>query len=84
MVVRGLLPWEHTAFRRISSNQWRIDGESAAGEYPFRRRGRAEVFLGLLVGRVEMGFSGWVLRWGVLGWVKMGSVGLRVGAGRVH
>ena len=30
--------------------------------------------LGLLMGWVEMGFMGWVLKWGVFGWVKMGCI----------
>jgi len=26
------------------------------------------------MGWVEMGFMGWVLKWGVFGWVKMGCI----------
>ena len=28
----------------------------------------------LLMVWVEMGFMGWVLKWGVFGWVKMGCI----------
>ena len=30
--------------------------------------------VGLLMGCVEMGFMGWVLKCGVFGWVKMGCI----------
>ena len=29
---------------------------------------------GPLMGWVEMSFMGWVLKWGVFGWVKMGCI----------
>ena len=39
-----------------------------------QKRLKWELFLGLLMGWVEMSFIGWVLKWGVFGWVKMGCI----------
>ena len=40
--------------------------------------------LALLMGRVEMGFSGRVLGWGLFEWVEMGCRDLQVGAGWIQ
>lgn len=42
-----------------------------------------EEAVGLLTGRVEMGLTGWVLKWGLFGWVVVGFSSSWVGAGCV-